>query len=258
MNAQFWLFALTLGQHRMVICASLSLLHSFTTPFDRPSASFENSFILSRCLTITAVSLSVSVRNTTPEGVFSLCWCSPILTHSLPQWVYGMGAGATKEVTGPTAHRVYGMVRVPRNLDFSFYNCPVFDAFSVLFGQVSHNSLSRLLICKLKNSFIKWQSPSQIWRVKQQNHRRFVANWTDWTFMFLLFCVTTGNWSVPPLPWIHCALWSAFGLRRKLLTSFILPHYDYCISGWLCPRHNTRRHSLSMLVLSYSGHSQPQ
>ena len=43
-------------------------------------------------------------------------------------------------------------------------------------------------------------------------------------------------------------LWSAFGLLRKFLHSLILSHYHYCISIGPCPKHNTRRHSLSMLV----------
>ena len=85
---------------------SLLLLHNLsvhlflgsTVPFGRPSASFENSFILSFCLTITTASLSDPVPNTTPDLVLSKCWCSLTLTHSLPQWVYGM-------------------VRVPRDLD---------------------------------------------------------------------------------------------------------------------------------------------
>ena len=39
---------------------------------------------------------------------------------------------------------------------------------------------------------------------------------------------------------------------EKLTYSLILPHYHYCISIGHCPKHDTRRHSLSMLVLSYS------
>ena len=44
------------------------------------------------------ISTSTLSQNTTPEGILSKCWCSLILWHSQPQWVYGM-------------------VRVPRDLD---------------------------------------------------------------------------------------------------------------------------------------------
>ena len=59
-------------------------------PFGRPSASFENSFMLSLCLTIPA-----DVQDTTLEGVLSLCWCSltRTLTTSIDIW---HNAGATK------------------------------------------------------------------------------------------------------------------------------------------------------------------
>jgi hypothetical protein len=55
----------------MVICAFLSLLYSFTTPFGRPSASFENSFILSLRLTMPAASVSVLYKIQLQKG-FSL------------------------------------------------------------------------------------------------------------------------------------------------------------------------------------------
>ena len=53
------------------------------------------------------------------------------------------------------------------------------------------------------------------------------------------------------LPPFHCALWSAFGLPR-------LPSFSHCASLCLlhlspfCPRHNCRRRSLFMWVLSHS------
>ena len=46
-----------------------------TVPFGRPSASVENSFILSLCLTITPASQSDPVQNTITEGVLSSCGC---------------------------------------------------------------------------------------------------------------------------------------------------------------------------------------
>ena len=74
-----WIFCL-------IICPSLSLFHSSTAPFGRPSAfsivsSFSHSvsryfsFILSFRLTMPVVSLPAAVQNTIPEGVLSKCWC---------------------------------------------------------------------------------------------------------------------------------------------------------------------------------------
>jgi hypothetical protein len=58
----------------MIIYASLCLLHSFTTPFDRPSASLE-SFHSPRPPHYYSASLHAAVQKTTPEGVLSQCWC---------------------------------------------------------------------------------------------------------------------------------------------------------------------------------------
>ena len=91
----------TLNSHYSLLLLDTLPIHlplDSTAPFDRPSAAFEKSFILSLCLTITTASLSDPVQNTTPEGILSLCWCSLTLTHTLRQWVYGI-------------------VRVPRDLD---------------------------------------------------------------------------------------------------------------------------------------------
>ena len=61
---------------------SVQISLEFTTPFGRPSASFENSWILSLCLTITIASPCDPVQNTTPEGILSKCWCSLSLWHT--------------------------------------------------------------------------------------------------------------------------------------------------------------------------------
>ena len=45
-----------------------------------------------------------SVQNTTPEGVPSKCWCSLTLTLATSMGILD-GAGATKGVTSPAAHR---------------------------------------------------------------------------------------------------------------------------------------------------------
>ena len=80
-----------------------------TVPFGRPSASFENSFILSLRFTMPAVSLSV-LSKVRIKKAFSLYAGALSLWHSQPQWVYGT-------------------VRVPRNLDSAFFQCPILHSF---------------------------------------------------------------------------------------------------------------------------------
>ena len=68
---------------------SVHLSLGSTAPFGRPSASSENSIILSLCLSNPAVSLSV-------------------LSKTQHQKVFSLNAGATKCVTSPAAHRGTG------------------------------------------------------------------------------------------------------------------------------------------------------
>ena len=75
-------------------------------------------------------------------------------------------------------------------------------------------------------------------RFKQQNHS-FLANWPDSRSSSHNPLWFLENWPVH-LPWIYCAHWSTFGLRR--ISSFTLSLYPFC------SRHNSRRRSLSMLV----------
>ena len=70
--------------------------HGFTAPFGRPSAFLE--FLHSLSL------FTRSVQETTPEGVLSSCWCSLILTLTTSIGIWH-GAGVTKGVTSPAAHR---------------------------------------------------------------------------------------------------------------------------------------------------------
>ena len=58
--------------------------------------------------------------------------------------------------------------------------------------------------------------------------------------------------SVAQFPWFHCALWSAFGFPRILSLSHSASLYLLHLSLFY-PIHNTRRRSLSMLVLSHAG-----
>ena len=110
---------------------------------------------------------------------------------------------------------------------------------------------SQFGVQKLANSSVKWKSPSQIWRVEQQN-QSFLANWTDCAVSYLYLLWFEGSLSV------HLALGFTAPCGRpsaslEFRRSLIPPHYACCISACCCPRHNPRRHSLSMLVLSYSG-----
>ena len=98
---------------------------------------------------------------------------------------------------------------------------------------------------KLKNFTEKWQSLSQIWTVKAQHHS-FLANWINWTFSSHNLLSLFDRLENKTLPWLHCTLWSAFGLLRKFQLSLTLSHFYYCISVWLCPKQNIRIRSLAL------------
>ena len=91
------------------------------------------------------------------------------------------------------------------------------------------------------------------WDLNSKRTKSFFLCQLNWlNIYFSLFCLILEYFDLSALPWIHCALWSAFGLLRKILQSLLPPHSQYHISVWPCPKHNTRRRSLSMLVLSSS------
>ena len=79
-----------------------------TAPFGSPSASSDFLHSLTSSHYACCISLC-SVQNTTPEDVLSML----VLSHSDAHYLSG----------------VYGRLRVPRNLDSLFYNCPVLDHF---------------------------------------------------------------------------------------------------------------------------------
>ena len=100
----------------------------------------------------------------------------------------------------------------------------------------------------LKSYYTKWPSPSQNWSVARNNNP-FLANWTEWAL--------SSNYSL----WLLDILPDQLSLgstepsdrpsaSRELLHSLILPHYACCISLCCCPRHNSRRRSFPMRVLS--------
>ena len=134
----------------MIICASLSLLHSFTT------VSFENSFILSRCLTIPAVSLSV-LSKTQHQKAFSLNAGALSLwhTHYFNGDMGWCGCGCD-EILIQRCITVLLLVLF-RHLSWGWV-----WILSVSLRLLS-NRWQLLLIAglKLKSSLTKWQSPLQ-------------------------------------------------------------------------------------------------
>ena len=98
---------------------------------------------------------------------------------------------------------------------------------------------------KLKNSSTKCQSPSQNWSVVKKNHP-FLADRTDgalrshyslWLSDILPDHPSVG--STTPIGWPSASL--------EFFHSLIPPHYACC-----SPRHNFRKRSLFMRVLSHS------
>ena len=152
-------------------CLSRSVSKRHLIPL-RPTST---SFILSFYLTMPTASLSDPVQNTAPDGVLSSCCCSLTLTLTTSMGIW-YDAGVTKGMTSLAAHRVYGMMRVPRNLDFLFYFCSVFASFSYWFlflaSRVrSHHSPSLIRIKLLSLQFVfdsyPWAFPlSSRWKFR--------------------------------------------------------------------------------------------
>ena len=152
-------------------------------------------------------------------------------------------------------------------LDSFLSNCPVVDSFlSFVFDWLCILSVSLqflfnrglfLLIAgfKLKNSLaIEWQSPQL--RIPETNYS-FSENWQNSCLsseylikLFPLFCLLISS-SLSLM--LSCTIpLGSTSASLEFLHSLIVPHYAYCISLWPSPKHNTRRRSLSMLVLSHS------
>ena len=125
----------------MVICVSLSRLHSFTT------ASFENSFILSCCLTITAVPLSV-------------------LSKTQLQKAFSLNAGTPKEVNSPATHR--GVLHSAGAMKFrsAFFQCSVLDSYLLTSSSFSLSTA----VSKIEVFLYKMVISLKNCRVEQKNH----------------------------------------------------------------------------------------
>ena len=113
----------------LIICACSCLFHSTTAPFGRPSAFFETSFILSFCLTITLHRSLFCPKHNSKRRSLSML---------VPR----------KEWTVTQLTWVYGMVRVPRNLDPALCHCPV------LVEYLSVSDLTMSLVVELIELFI--------------------------------------------------------------------------------------------------------
>ena len=122
------------------------------------------------------------------------------------------------------------LVRLCCSCRFSLISHPL-DLKSFCFSApLCEGWLWLLLICcsKLKDSSTKWQSHSQSWGVKQQNHA-FRANWTDWVLSLHYLLWLLDNLSV------HLSLDSTapFGRASASVTflhSLNPPHCACCTS----------------------------
>ena len=120
-----------------------------TEPFGQPSASLDFLHSVTPPHFVCGIYVYLSVQDMTQQKAFSPYAGALSLWHSPPQWGYRM-------------------VRVPRNLDSSFFLCPVFDSF-LSFSVNCLFILSRPLCRKLRNASRKWWSLLQI----EVNHPSF-------------------------------------------------------------------------------------
>ena len=98
-----WMFCL-------LICTPLSLLHSFTTPFGRPSASLENCSILPLCLSLFLVHSLIP-----PHHAFCISACCSRRDNTRRRSLFMRVSRKVWPV--PQRTGFYSKVRVPRNLD---------------------------------------------------------------------------------------------------------------------------------------------
>ena len=154
-----------------------------------------------------AVSLSAAVQATTPAAVLSWCWCSLTLTLTTSMGIW-QGAGATRGVTSPTAHRGKwhgaGVTKSWFLVLQLFCSCRI----SLMCRQLPPNSLwsfVRMLTLVVVQSL--WLEIEELlsnlvislenWRVEPNNHS-FLITWPDWARCsqhFLdsrLFCLFIG------------------------------------------------------------------
>ena len=147
-------------------------------------------------------------------------------------------------------------------VDPLLYNCPVFFLISLICRQLL---LYCLFLCssvrivtlvvfassfKIDEFLHKMAISFSDLKDEKQN-QSFLANWTDCARSSHYLLWLEGNLSA------HLTLGSTEPCGRpsaslEFLHSLIPPHYTCCISLCCSPRHNIRRRSLSMLMLSSS------
>ena len=119
--------------------------------------------------------------------------------------------------------------------------------------------LARIVVdssLKIEEFFFKMEiSLKSEWVI--QNNYSSLAQWPDrvpsYHHLRRFLGILSIHLCIPEsLPPFHCALWSVFGLLQKFLHSLTPPHFANCFPLCCSRRHNTRRHSLFMRVLSHS------
>ena len=130
--------------------------------------------------------LSSTLQDTTPEGVLSSCGCSLTLTHTTSIGIW-MVRVPRKEWPVLQLTGVYGMMRVPRNLDFSLSNCPILVEFlrfvinCVWMPAVTF--LGKLTQVVVVASWFKIEEFSHKNTISSKNRTQscsFAVNWPDW------------------------------------------------------------------------------
>jgi hypothetical protein len=114
------------------------------------------------------------------------------------------------------------------------------------------SSIRSLTLVVLDSSIIVDELPqkmvisfSELNRCTEKPSFSFELIWLSAQFSSVTLTLRYFAWS--SLPWFRCALRSTFGLLRKFLHSVTPAHFTCCY-----PKHNSRRRSLLMLVLSHS------
>ena len=122
LRSQFSLFTLTLGQF---VCLSLAWVHrTHWSAFSLLRLlSFSHSVTLSLC-----ISICCCLEHNSRRRALLMWVLSHSDTHYLNRYMPWCGCHERSDQCR-SSQGVYGMLRVPRNLDSLFYNCPVLDHF---------------------------------------------------------------------------------------------------------------------------------
>ena len=170
----------------------------FISPLDllRPLVGLRppsKSFVLSLCLSIPAVSLSVTSK-TQHQNTFSLNAGALSLCHSLPQWVYGILRVPRNAWPVPQPTGAQGRVRVPRNLDW----ISVENKESLLPWSKKVSTEPKFFIW-MRRETLRDDSGTRIWDTKKWTLMRKMVWWHE---MLIPCCKTVlflSNFSLYPI-----------------------------------------------------------